>query len=741
MKVLALCGLSLSLYLSPGFAWGLSPLPSANAWAQTSPAKAVQPMRLVILPFKNITRQPEDEWMSESFSENLTMSLVQTPHLQLVERTQIHSILKEQSFSQSAFVEAETAPQLGKILGAHKVLLGNYQKIGNTLVINTRVVDVETGKIDPQLATQLKGNPQQVLALQQQLAQHLVSDFQQQFQQVEALRLRPQITGSEAAFEEYQRAIQWARLDNDQSLRQAIASLEQALSQDPQFALASVRLSELLSRRAQNTSRFPSSASDDVSRAIELANQALALKADPGPVYRALASAYFAQGEREKALLAIREALQLLPGDTDTVLAYLRYQPAVDLNTQQQTLQNLGADLQDPWIQLALASQAVEAAKRERYPHVAPIEALLAQAGEQLTGHPLVPLKLAELKVIERDYEQAKNLLTQALSKDSENFLLYYLAAQVILYGPDQTQAQRWLERSIQLNPQFGYNTMTLGYLHWRNDRHAEALAHFQRAEQVFPESSALAFVRGKYYFAQRNFVKARQHLQQALNLWGKDRSEQISKGAIYVKLGDIEADAGRWSEALQFYQQATEEERPIQAQAFLKISQAQARAGQYVAAQQSFKTYLELADYRSPDLVARDQQNLYLLQQTELRPDDPALLNDLGMLALLSQDYAVAETYLQQALAKAPQHPAILYNDGLLKLYREQWSAAIARFQQVLQFESTHEKARYNLGVAYLRSQQPALARQAWQQLLQQDPQHPRAREALQQLGQTRGL
>lgn len=741
MKVFALCGLALSLCLSSGILPGVFFGSVGSALAQTSLSSTVQPMRLVIMPFKNITRQPEDEWMSESFSENLTMSLVQTPHLQLVERTQIHTILKEQSFSQSAFVEAETAPQLGKILGAHKVLLGNYQKIGNTLVINTRVVDVETGKIDPQLATQLKGSPQQVLALQQQLAQHLVSDFQQQFQQAEALRLRPQITRSEAAFEDYQRAIQWARLDSDQSLKQAIEALEQALDADPQFALASVRLSELLSRRAQNTSRFPSSASDDLSRAVQLANQALALKAEPGPVYRALASAYFAQGEREKALQAIREALQLLPGDTDTVLAYLRYQPAMDLNTQQQTLQNLGADLQDPWIQLALAAQAVEAAKRERYPNVAPIEALLAQAGSRLPGHPSVPLKLAELKVIARDYDQAKALLTQALSQDPDNFLLYYLAAQVLLYGPDQAQVQRWLERSVQLNPQFGYNTMTLGYVHWRNDRHAEALAHFQQAEQVFPESSALAFVRGKYYFAQRDFVQARQHLQQALSLWGKDRSEQISKGAIYLKLGDIEANAGRWSTALPFYQKATQEERPIQAQAFLKISQAQASAGQYTLAQQSFKAYLELADYRSPDLVARDQQNLYLLQQTELRPDDPALLNDLGMLALLSQDYAVAETYLQQALAKAPNHAAILYNDGLLKLYREQWPAAIARFQQVLQAEPRHEKARYNLGVAYLRSQQPALARQAWQQLLQQDPQHTRAREALQQLGQTRSL
>lgn len=737
MKALVLSGLALSLLLSPVV---LTFVPSglffAPVRAQTNPSGQLQPVRLVIMPFKNITRQPEDEWMSESFSENLTMSLVQTPRLQLVERTQIQAILKEQSFSQSAFVEPETAPQLGKILGAHKILLGNYQKIGNTLVINTRVVDVETGKIDPQLATQLKGNPEQVLELQQELAQSLVQDLQRQLQQAEALRLRPQITRSAEAFEWYQRAQQLARLESDQSLRQAIEALEKALVADPQFALAHVSLSELLSRRAQNSSRFPSAASNDLARAIELANRALALKAEPGPVYRALASAYFAQGERDKALSTVREALQLLPGDTDTVLAYLRYQPPASLATQQQELQNLGADLQDPWIQYALGAQAVEAAKRELNPSLQPVKDLLAQARRQLPQHPMIPLKLAELSVIERDYTHAKTLLEQALQNDPSNFLLYYLAAQVILYGPDQPQVQRWLERSVQLNPQFGYNTMTLGYVHWRNNRHAQALSYFKQAEAVFPESSALAFVRGKYYFAQRDFAQARQHLQQSLELWGKDRSEQISKGAIYMKLGDIEADARRWSEALRYYQLATQEERHIKAQAYLKISQAQASAGQYATAQQSFKTYLSLADYRSPDMIERDQQKLYLLQQTELRPDDPALLNDLGMLALLSQDYTVAESYLKQALAKAPDNASILYNDGLLQLYREQWGAAIGRFQQVLKQDPNHEKAHYNLGLAYLRNQQPDLARQTWQALLKQHPNHVRAQEALNQLG-----
>lgn len=100
---------------------------------------------MVVLPFRNITRQPEDEWLSESFSENLTVALSQVQQVQLIERHQIQLVLQEQSFTQSLFADSDSAPELGRLLGANKMLLGNYQKIGSTLVVSTRVVDVSSG--------------------------------------------------------------------------------------------------------------------------------------------------------------------------------------------------------------------------------------------------------------------------------------------------------------------------------------------------------------------------------------------------------------------------------------------------------------------------------------------------------------------------------------------------------------------------------------------------------------------
>ena len=136
MKHLLPTFLSIFLLLTPFF---------EPVLAQTNHQTQTETLRMVVLPFRNITRQPEDEWLSESFSENLTGALSQVQQVQLIERHQIQLVLQEQSFTQSLFADSDSAPELGRLLGANKMLLGNYQKIGSTLVVSTRVVDVSSG--------------------------------------------------------------------------------------------------------------------------------------------------------------------------------------------------------------------------------------------------------------------------------------------------------------------------------------------------------------------------------------------------------------------------------------------------------------------------------------------------------------------------------------------------------------------------------------------------------------------
>ena len=108
-------------------------LPAALSPRAAQAATQKGPLRVVVLPFENLTRQEQDAWLSHSFAESLTMGLVKVKELHIIERSQIDKLLKEQQFSQSAFADPDTAPNLGRMLGANIVAVGSYQKVGEQL--------------------------------------------------------------------------------------------------------------------------------------------------------------------------------------------------------------------------------------------------------------------------------------------------------------------------------------------------------------------------------------------------------------------------------------------------------------------------------------------------------------------------------------------------------------------------------------------------------------------------------
>ncbi|MBF2054167.1 MAG: hypothetical protein IGS03_12010 [Candidatus Sericytochromatia bacterium] len=143
----ALQRLSAALVLA-GLVTGSLCTPILPAQAQQASPQQAEPLRIVILPFKNISRQSSDDWLADSFAESLTMGLLRVDALRVVERVQLQQIIKEQQFAQSVWADEAAAPRLGRMLGANVVVLGSFQRAGDQLQANVRFVDVETGQID-----------------------------------------------------------------------------------------------------------------------------------------------------------------------------------------------------------------------------------------------------------------------------------------------------------------------------------------------------------------------------------------------------------------------------------------------------------------------------------------------------------------------------------------------------------------------------------------------------------------
>ncbi len=74
--------------------------------------------------------------------------MVDTGRFTIVERSQMDAILKEQGLQQTGCTDSSCAVQLGKVLSANKVLIGEINQLGTDLIITVRIVDVEKGVAD-----------------------------------------------------------------------------------------------------------------------------------------------------------------------------------------------------------------------------------------------------------------------------------------------------------------------------------------------------------------------------------------------------------------------------------------------------------------------------------------------------------------------------------------------------------------------------------------------------------------
>jgi TolB-like protein len=85
------------------------------------------------------------DYLGGAVAEMLRTGFVGLPGIDILERAQIDAIAREHKLNLSGLVETRTAVSLGKLIGAHYVILGAVNKIGSMAVITARIVSVSSG--------------------------------------------------------------------------------------------------------------------------------------------------------------------------------------------------------------------------------------------------------------------------------------------------------------------------------------------------------------------------------------------------------------------------------------------------------------------------------------------------------------------------------------------------------------------------------------------------------------------
>lgn len=206
-------------------------------------------LKVVVFPFKNITEKPEDNWLSNSFPETLTIGLSQVKDIILIEKNQINNILKTQTFSQSVLTDEKTAIKLGKILNANIVVVGSYQKLGDQIRIIARFVDVITGEVKKDHIADVTGKFEKLFDLQNQLSEKLISSFdikttpQENKSLTETVKSANSIKSYEYYIKGKEILDKVAFNFNYKLSEEAVIWFKQAISEDKNYALAYTDLS------------------------------------------------------------------------------------------------------------------------------------------------------------------------------------------------------------------------------------------------------------------------------------------------------------------------------------------------------------------------------------------------------------------------------------------------------------------------------------------------------------------
>lgn len=291
------------------FASTTNPLSSTGerkSGTSTAQTRAVRPGRvskiigsLAVLPFENVSRDPENEYLSDGIAGSLINILATVPRLRVMAQSTVFR-----------YKGREIDPQaVGRELNVRAVLTGRMMQSGGFLRIGTELVDVATGA---QLwGAQFDRKPGDIFLIQDEISNEISGKLRLQLTRAEKKRLIRRDTEDAEAYRLYlQGRHHWNRW-TEEGFYKAIGYFQQAVEKDPSYALAYTGLAESYVLLGWNSYLPPK---DAFPKGKAAAMTALRLDAELGEAHTPLAAALWLHDwQWQEARTEFKRSLELNP--------------------------------------------------------------------------------------------------------------------------------------------------------------------------------------------------------------------------------------------------------------------------------------------------------------------------------------------------------------------------------------------------------------------------------------------
>lgn len=259
----------------------------------------MQSQRIAVLPLRNISPDPGDEYFVDGMTEELIFNLSKIAQLRVIART---SVMRFKT-------QAKSIAEIGNELGVTTVLEGSVRRAGDRIRIAVELVDVATQ--ENLWSEQYQREFEDVFEIQSDIATRVASALKVEILQREKGEIEKKATGDVDAYREYLNGRFHWNLRTEAGLNQAVEHFTTAISLDPSYALAYSGVADSYAMLALSEFLPPREA---FPRAKEAAEHALRLDANLAEAHTSLGLTRFQYDWNWRAAeAAFRRALELNP--------------------------------------------------------------------------------------------------------------------------------------------------------------------------------------------------------------------------------------------------------------------------------------------------------------------------------------------------------------------------------------------------------------------------------------------
>lgn len=132
--------------------------------------------QLAIVPFQNLSGNPDDDWLGGGFASVLQTKLSGNDLLKVIGKGSMDEAAAALGISDDGPMEAAEAIRFGKQLVVDHVITGEFQRVGEQIQVTARLVNIQTGAVD-RGGMQVHGAFATVFDLQTELANQCLAQL------------------------------------------------------------------------------------------------------------------------------------------------------------------------------------------------------------------------------------------------------------------------------------------------------------------------------------------------------------------------------------------------------------------------------------------------------------------------------------------------------------------------------------------------------------------------------------